>query len=342
MIDKLYKLYRKQNNQRKPLEDFNTECLAGVLKMSPDFLANFVKLLKLPLGDYSVKTQETYSIKEVNMPNCIVDMVLESDSTICFIENKVNSGEGWKQLERYGKVLDAIVDKETYLRYCTKRIENKVKEEHDFWQFRWFQIAKLIKDHHSKDLLASDYFQFLKQNNMALDYSISSSKLLTMENFINAYDTMKFHIEESLKDFQTAFPQANIISKININEIWEHERLSMLIEFPLKDTHYSEILYAINFDDGMLHTQIFVDSSHTKQNLLFNNAKRLDLFAIVDRSEYGLALRNSKKLEDFIGQDDFEEQIKTWFADSFADVRTFIDKTPELGWRDIVSNDVKQ
>src|SRR5690606_23934065 len=102
---------------------FNTECFAGILKMHPEVLISFIKWIKLPPGNYSVNTQLNYPL--VDDRNCIVDMVLENESTICFIENKVNSNEGWEQLNRYSKVLDQKTDKKTHLLYCTKKVDPK-------------------------------------------------------------------------------------------------------------------------------------------------------------------------------------------------------------------------
>lgn len=121
MFNNLYKLYKKSATDRTPLEDYNTECFSELLQFYPSILNSFVEFLNLPEGNYKVFTQSKYNLS--NDPNCIIDMVLESESVICFIENKVNSKEGWEQLTSYGKVLDSFKKKQTYLKYCTKHLD---------------------------------------------------------------------------------------------------------------------------------------------------------------------------------------------------------------------------
>jgi len=53
----LYKLYKKNGySERSPLEDFNTEVFAGILRISIPILNDFIQLLKLPDDDYEIKT----------------------------------------------------------------------------------------------------------------------------------------------------------------------------------------------------------------------------------------------------------------------------------------------
>ena len=126
MINNLFKLYLR-NTSKTPLEDFTTEAFAGILKYDPIIKNEFIRVfLKIPQGEYQIKTQVKYDLE--NDMNCIVDLVFENEDIICFIENKVNSKEGYRQLERYSKVLDIynLENKKTYLRYCTKYYDNKI------------------------------------------------------------------------------------------------------------------------------------------------------------------------------------------------------------------------
>lgn len=341
MFNSLYNLYRKSNSNRTPLEDFNTECFAGVLRMSPDILKSLIKFLKLPEGKYNVSTQAHYSL--VDTSNCIIDMVLESESSVCFIENKVNSEEGWQQLPRYIQVLDRYYNntelekkKSTYLRYCTKNVDIKTIEEHQFRQFRWFQIGKLLADNHKSDALGINYLNFLQQHDMAIDPSISTDTVVTLKNFWKTFHTMIYHVESSTKNFKNTFPRISMEKRSN--SIWHKElrekgRLSNSINNPLKDkSGVSEILYSIEFHDVQLQSQIWISKNHTQYTAVKKLAEELKHFEFIESNEYGLGLRNRKPLYSFIDSPNSDEEIKQWFKESFDKIRAFIDSTPELNW----------
>ena len=60
-------------------------------------------------------------------------MVFYNKKVTCFVENKVDSKEGYKQLERYASVLSNIIEgnptQKVYLRYCTKNSDLKEIEK---------------------------------------------------------------------------------------------------------------------------------------------------------------------------------------------------------------------
>ena len=58
MFKDLYQLFNShRNSNRTPLEDFNTEAFANILKLYPAILNEYVVgFLQLPEGEYKVKT----------------------------------------------------------------------------------------------------------------------------------------------------------------------------------------------------------------------------------------------------------------------------------------------
>ena len=334
MFNSLYKLYSNTNSNRTPLEDFNTECFAGVLQCHPDILASFVELLGLQKGDYKITTQAKYSL--IDDPNCIVDMVLESDTTVCFIENKVNSKEGWEQLNRYSKVLNGF-EKETHLRYCTKHVDTKKEKRHHFNQFRWFDIGKMLENKHSSNIMAMQYLQFLKQQQMATDTSISTDTVITLKHFLNTYEAMDFHIKNVHPDFEKMFSNAKVINQEKIPKIRQHDRIARMIRHPFQDkSNHTEILYSIHFELCKLQTQIWVSRNHPQCNDILKRGESSGLFEYCELDEHGLGLRNYKKLYHFIDSKNSDEDIKQWFIDSFNKIRKFIESNPDLNWSDKV------
>ncbi|MFC0604961.1 PD-(D/E)XK nuclease family protein [Winogradskyella pulchriflava] len=330
MFNNLYKLYSNTNSNRTPLEDFTTECFAGVLQCNPAILADFVNLLKLDAGDYKVNTQVKYTLP--NDPNCIVDMVLENETTICFIENKVNSKEGWEQLSRYVKVLDEI-DKETHLRYCTKHVDTKKENQHHFKQLRWYNISNLLEKKHSNNVMAMQYVHFLKQQQMAMDTSITTNTVITLKHFLNTYEAMNFHIQNALPEFKKAFPKTATKKQEKIPMLRRHDRIGIMLPNPLQDkSEHTEILYCIQFELCKLQTQIWVHKSHPQCNEIYERGKASGLFEYCQLDDFGLGLRNYKKLFHFIDSKNSDEDIKQWFEDSFGKIKQFIKANPDLNW----------
>ena len=123
IYNRLLELYKKNRaSEKTPLEDFITEILVGVLENDNELLDSFVNnILEIEGTGFSIESQVKYNLD--NDINCIIDIVVRNDENICFIENKVHSSEGERQLERYSKVLNEIHSfqgKNMFLRYCTK------------------------------------------------------------------------------------------------------------------------------------------------------------------------------------------------------------------------------
>jgi len=161
MLHDLFKLYRNnKSGLRTPLEDFTTEAFTGVLQQHKDVLAPFVQFIGLNKGEnYRVNTQVRKFLGESYY---IIDMVLESSQSICFIENKVNSKEGGNQLNNYAALL-YLEKKDTYLRYCTKRVEVKTVKDHNFKQYRWYEEANILYINHNDKPLVQDFVEFFKK-----------------------------------------------------------------------------------------------------------------------------------------------------------------------------------
>ena len=152
MFSKLLSLYNK-NSKKTPLEDFTTEIFVGVLNNDNELKIRFCKdFLDLKSSNYIISTQKHYYLE--NEPKCIVDVVIESDKEICFIENKVNSKEGYNQLKRYSKVLNNLKTekkKKTKLCYCTEKMKTKIFKNITFINLNGitlllFLIKTLIKN----------------------------------------------------------------------------------------------------------------------------------------------------------------------------------------------------
>ncbi|MFB4167357.1 PD-(D/E)XK nuclease family protein [Virgibacillus sp. JSM 102003] len=142
----LLNLYSRHSTAFKtPLEDFTTEIFASILLKDDQLLNSFMNdVLKIDGEQFKIKTQQQYELEDEQ--DCIIDIVIYNESTICFLENKVNSREGYRQLERYKSVLNSLEgQRKVFLRYCTKYYDLKEISGVDFCQIRWRDVYLFLK-----------------------------------------------------------------------------------------------------------------------------------------------------------------------------------------------------
>ena len=127
----------------------------------------------------------------MDRPDCIIDLLLVGENNICFIENKVNSGEGWEQLDIYCEALTVhFGDIEKHLVYCTKFTDHKKIAEHNFKQIRWYQIADILEKYKLDDPYLHNYHNFLNHHNMAQKNSFSPEMIIAMKNIKEVAETL--------------------------------------------------------------------------------------------------------------------------------------------------------
>src|SRR5690606_3470635 len=110
------------------------------------------------------------------------------------------------------------------LRYCTKNVDIKKDYGHYFFQFRWFHIAKFLERDFIENAMVKNYINFLKQQQMARDTSISTDTVVALKHFLKTYEAMDFHIENAVKEFKNQFPKAKFEKQEKITKIREHDR----------------------------------------------------------------------------------------------------------------------
>lgn len=327
MFQDLYKLYRKNGySDRIPLEDFNTEVFAGILKLYPEVKNEITAFLELPEDEYVVSTQVNYTLPDTQ--NCIIDLIFIGLEHVCFIENKVNSSEGWEQLSRYSQALDLHhKNHRTFLVYCTKFADPKEILNHNFKQIRWYEIAKRLKKYSEINPTIRDYLIFLKIHKMAQDNTLTTDTIITMENFIKTFEIVGHHVNLSEPVFKKVFK----LDKIHRQDsTMSKDRYAYYVKNVFKDTSsYSELLYCIHYSTVKLQVQIWVDKKH-------KNITQLELLAHGKfkffKNDLGLLIFLDRPIYDLLNNPYSDEIIKEWFNKSFNEIYDFIKITPELDW----------
>lgn len=337
MFQELYTLYRTRNqSDRVPLEDFNTEAFSGILNMHGEVLVAFADFLGLPEGTYRVSTQGFYSHE---LSNCYVDMVLEAEDVVCFIENKVGSSEGYEQLNRYVQVLKRdYPNHKKYMVYCTKDSDPKDQlgkdDSYHFRQVRWYEIAKELLAYKAQLPLVNDYLKFLDKHKMTQDNTIRVENLLTIENLQKTVEIMLFYIEQSVNDFQSMFGTDSGNHNFNWHQLKQHNRFSVQSTNVLESASNkpSEILYSVEFEHTKLNVQLFLGTGHEKAGRFKELAKTRD-FEYWE-SEWGSALCLTQDLGIYLNNEQADKLVKSWFAESFKKFREFILDTPDMNWKE--------
>lgn len=309
------------------------------MHLYPEVLDKFINsFLKLPDDKYQIKTQLKKGLDGER--DCIIDFVLEGEKHVCFTENKIESKEGFDQLERYGKVLNLhYPDHEKYLFYCTKYSEPKnengeLGDGYQFGQFKWYEIAKFLKQFKENELI-KNYIEFLKTNNMEQDNTFKVHNLLALENLNKSLDIVKFHIDNVREEFNKRFHYEEYNKNFDWDQIRDHKRICRRGLNILSGSGYSEVLYSIEFETLRLNVQLHVNSSHEKFKE-FNEINLTNTSLNKEKWEWGTlectSIYKMKPLGEFLNDENSDTSIKEWFIKSFDELLELMKSNPQLEW----------
>ncbi len=333
MLANLYRLYRRHTT-KTPLEDFTTEAFSGILRFDHGIFCEFLsKFLLLPKGEYNVKTQKEYFL--IDEQSCIIDMVLESEDTICFIENKVNSKEGFRQLERYSKVLETIKNtgKQTYLFYCTKYFDEKKLIDHRFVQFRWFQVANFLKSF-DDNALVRDFLNFLKIHDMSQELAINTTTLLAMEKLSDLLETTKGYLDRVKPIFIQKFKSGGRLSDgFSTSQLIDHKRLIYYVKDILGSGGWSEIKYGFQTSSTNIYVGIWVDKSNSEFKLFKKFFDGNDRGFIVKNLSNGITIELSSSLTSYLNKENSDSEISNWYIQSFEKFDELICNMEYINWK---------
>jgi hypothetical protein len=86
---------------KTPLRDFVTAILVAILENTPVIgMAFAIEILRLEGESFAYTTQDHFKSPNPIHPDCRVEIVVRSEGLICFLENKVEAGTGYIQMER--------------------------------------------------------------------------------------------------------------------------------------------------------------------------------------------------------------------------------------------------
>lgn len=339
MFTKLYKLY-SGSIRNTPTEDFTTELLVGVLNAHEDLRTRFCKeLLGMHGEDFQVSTQVYYPSPDLGRMDCFVDMVIENEQEVCFVENKVNSPEGVYQLERYAGVLNGFIrDKRVHLKYCTKRFEQKdsimtkYEHSHNFSQFHWHHIGALLKDFQKRPIVKY-FIEYLEKQGLHMDMKLKAIDMMTMENIARILSWSEKIIENEKPHFQKLFGNIESRSRHKISEQLEDEnrKCGYTLRVILPHNQHSEILYSIMMEGSAL-VQIYLSEKHASFQDFTNLAEDFKHEGVCfERLGSGARLVAKKNLALLINDEAVESKLHQWYCYQYKWVLKFIEQTNSQG-----------
>ena len=334
IYNRLLSLYKRNRNSYKtPLEDFTTEIFVGILENDEDLLNTYVnKILKIEGNNYTIDSQVKYSV--YGDKNCIIDMVVKNEHYICFIENKVNSVEGDRQLERYSNLLKTIEEnecKKVYLRYCTKLYDKKDIVDIDFLQYRWSDIYSFLQENIDDNDLIEEYLEFLEGEGMSSAGEFEYQDLIVMTK-INSTIAKMDECLDSIKDtLINSFDNINDRYYERVKDIVKTESYKIGVNNIIGDGD-SRIDVGFTFENDLetvapfLSVDLIVYSNNTKFKDIMKKKNKLDTLFDSDYSDDDrILLSFEKPLCEFISNNNQINCICDWFNEKIHIVKDIVD-----------------
>ncbi len=323
----------------KPLENFTTEVFAGILNAYPEIRTDFiVKILNLRGIDFPhIETQKFYELKG-NEPNCLIDLVLKNEDSVCFIENKVNSGEGYKQLERYTEVQSTHYSShKKYLYYCTRYREEKSN-------YLWEDVLELMYKYKEYQQI-NDFIDFL-------EYEVMAKTKITFSDFpILSQMKEVYFLQEKLGNY------LRNVERLFEERFENHNKTMGPINWYLKNQNafVSEFKYLYgNSSNKVTFSGIvagFIFEEEIPQLIVWlwteSKVEGYDILKRADMSPFtpntfvnGLYFDEKESLQKFIQDDTTLDEIKIaeWFKLQFDKIATVIKRNPQVNWKIKVKN----
>jgi len=337
LFSQLLKLYRN-NLARIPLEDFITEAFTGVLYSSEVLIDKFVnEVLRVNGVGFHLETQKRY-----NSNSSIIDMVFENEECICFVENKVESSEGYEQLNKYAKILSES-NKKSYLFYCTKYFDKKDGQNYTdlgcekFLQYKWSDVYDFLYKNRINNIVKM-FLSFLEEESMNSIQDFSQEDIVCMKRMFTTISKMSEIFQFLTPEFEKYFGSPKTRDNPAVKQIQKYNQYAMWTDAILAGKKHSEILLAFSFEDDLspkLRIQIWCDNGHEQYEKFVEVSKKELPYANCYITQKGINVWFDADLTDFISKENQFDEIKLWFVDKMIIINEFVQKTQKdslLNW----------
>lgn len=354
MFTDLFKLYDSAS-RNTPKEDFTTEAFRGVLAVDPTRVDAFVnEVLKVVGSGFSVETQKSY-------PGSIVDMVFYSKSseTLIFLENKVDSQEGYGQLAKYAALLsdpkyhsEKTVSK-VFLGYCTHFLDIKLENDYfpltsqQFRSFQWKDIYHFIGSNplFVNEYVANSFLKYLEFNDMSRSSDFNLDDLVAMRAFPDTLKIMHECCDRVTPKFVGFFGATkNITNSHIIKHLTWWNRFALSSE-NLSSEGYAEVLACFllgndKFDKPTVCALLYVGREHPEFDTIVASMKAYSFDKkyleeiFISENKWGVTVSFKKPLSHFLGVNDQQSVIQAWFEERLTALREYTEASQmDFAWK---------
>ena len=351
------------HTDRTPLEDFFSELVAYLFSTDREILFAWLKYLGLldteAYLDAYVSTQQTFDRLTHHDSDSRPDIVIElgdgTNNDIIFIESKIGSKEGYKQLPRYAEILDRLPNiRDKVLIYITRDFEpkerativHKIPDSNvRFIQVRWHQFYQFLKAQ-TDTILVEEIIKFMQKHQMAHNNQFSSIDLIALVNFKNSIElmeqTMWGEVSQKFKMVLGSISQRST----TITQLHQHERYLMYSGMP--DKWWCGLGFLLNTSSSTDYPTVCllleVDPRSARQAEIIKAMKAI----CKENSDWkGYELDNSRawsrivlgrSLQSFLSEEDHIATIKEFFMKSLDELSKIEVKYSDLPWNAITGD----
>lgn len=331
---------------KTPLEDFSTEILVGILNSNTNY-ANyfFYKILNLPTDQYSIESQVSYFEEDGN--KSIVDIVVSSSLSLIFIECKVDSPFNEEQLVRYNRILESGNQRDSTnkkLYYLTKSIYSDVAlSELNVIPLHWHTIGSSLFNKFQNDTLINEFYNYLKEKDMAIDPEITAFDVASMNNIQRVINFCEQLFKSCDPAFEKTFASAETTNDARRYKSLKDEQFANIITNVSSGEGHSNFFYALRFE-GFLVIQVFVsnDFSYFNEFKTFADQNSRNESWQSGNYESGYYLKKVINLGSFINDKNALITAEKWFKSGFLELAELINSNETIPWKDYIKTNISK
>ena len=344
------------NANNIPLEDFFTELVAYLFSTNKEILYAWLKDLNvLDTGAYLdayISTQRVFEPLgghcSASRPDVVIELVDDSGCDIIFIESKVGSKEGYKQLQRYAEILHVLPNfRHKLLLYITRDFDPKDKtvifqdipeSTVQFKQLRWHHFHRFLVSQENT-MLVQEITVFMNEYNMAHNNQFSSIDIITLANFTKS---LKLMDEAMWGEVSQQFKQ--VLGAIRnpataLKQLQWHGRYLMSVDMPDKWwCGLGFILKTSNLTDyPKVRLMLEVDPKSQCRAEIIEAMKEICQKGSwqgqnLNDSRAWSGIIREKSLQEFLAEEDHIVAIKKFFMQSLNELNDVKAQYPSLPW----------
>ncbi|WP_462410583.1 PD-(D/E)XK nuclease family protein [Neobacillus sp. Marseille-QA0830] len=349
-FQRMYEVVRKTEND--PYEDYLTEMIRPVLenpKMLSSFLKRFVDKKLDSIDHHKVFTQRTYTKIKDHLTDSRPDMVITFEEQgirhIMFIENKLGSGEGDRQLSRYADHLEeqAKMGYHAHLLYITQYYDPKPisllldqTSGSGCQQYQWYEIYHWMKEF-EEDLYCQQIMLFMEGFSLNKDRRFTPIDIHSIQNMGRIQSMLDDCLDGRVADTFTSLfgkPKQWNTRASQLREAWRY-----VLYNDQSDWKFVGCGLWLTDDDYPLVT-VFMEVDprcNRKPNVLqvvqqfCSDHEGWELEGPEDlNSEFRVSYDQS--LVTFLSDHDHIESIQTFLISKLQELHELKDKNPSLHW----------